>query len=76
MQAKTVQNAEKPSTPTEDYSFVMNIFRGQVQARQIFPYPNVLTEEQRETLQMLVDPVSKFFEVSVFTLSLCAIPYI
>ncbi|CAH0561926.1 unnamed protein product [Brassicogethes aeneus] len=62
--SKTVQNAEKPkqSAPTEDYSFVMNIFRGQLEGRQVFPYPNVLNEEQRETLQMLVDPVSKFFE--------------
>lgn len=41
----------------------MNIFRGQIESRQVFPYPNVLTPEQRETLQMLVDPVSKFFEV-------------
>lgn len=64
MQAKTVQNAEKPAAQTEDLSFVMNIFRGQLQSRQLFPYPNVLNEEQRETLQMLVDPVSKFFEVS------------
>lgn len=60
---KHVQNAEKESraAPTEDLSFVMNIFRGQIESRQVFPYPNVLTEEQRETLQMLVDPVSKFF---------------
>lgn len=42
----------------------MNIFRGQIEGRQVFPYPNVLSEEQRETLQMLVDPVQKFFEVS------------
>lgn len=64
MQAKTVQNAEKPAAQTEDLSFVMNIFEGQLQSRQLFPYPNVLNEEQRETLQMLVDPVGKFFEVS------------
>lgn len=41
----------------------MNIFRGQIEGKQTFPYPNVLTEEQRETLQMLVDPTSKFFAV-------------
>lgn len=64
-QTKTVQNAEKPAAQTEDLSFVMNIFRGQLQTRQLFPYPNVLNEEQRETLQMLVDPVNKFFEVSL-----------
>ncbi|CAG9816857.1 unnamed protein product [Phaedon cochleariae] len=60
---KTVQNADKPSkVPSEDYSFVMNIFRGQVEARQVFPYPNVLDEEQRDTLQTLVSPTTKFFE--------------
>lgn len=61
---KTVQNTERTSsTPEENFSFVMNAFRGQIESKQIFPYPNVLNEEQRETLQMLVDPVSKFFEV-------------
>lgn len=63
---KTVQNTEKPSGPPEEnYSFVMNAFRGQIESKQVFPYPTVLNEEQRETLQMLVDPVSKFFEVII-----------
>lgn len=61
---KTVKNTERSSgTPEENFSFVMNVFRGQIESKQIFPYPTVLNEEQRETLQMLVDPVSKFFEV-------------
>lgn len=57
------KNAEKAprAPPQENHSFVMNIFRGQIEGKQTFPYPNVLTEEQRETLQMLVDPTSKFF---------------
>nr|XP_023017089.1 very long-chain specific acyl-CoA dehydrogenase, mitochondrial-like [Leptinotarsa decemlineata] len=60
---KTVQNDEK-TTPSasENHSFVMNIFRGQVEGRQVFPFPNVLDEEQRDTLQMLVEPTTKFFE--------------
>ncbi|EFA11043.1 very long-chain specific acyl-CoA dehydrogenase, mitochondrial [Tribolium castaneum] len=63
VQCKTVQNTDKPASPPgENTSFVMNIFRGQIEGRQVFPYPNVLTEEQRDTLKMLVDPVSKFFE--------------
>lgn len=41
----------------------MNLFRGQLQTSQVFPYPNVLNEEQTETLTSLVDPVSKFFNV-------------
>ncbi|XP_068916287.1 very long-chain specific acyl-CoA dehydrogenase, mitochondrial isoform X2 [Tenebrio molitor] len=40
----------------------MHLFRGQLESRQVFPYPDVLTDEQRDTLKMLVDPVSKFFE--------------
>lgn len=66
--SKTVQNAEKTSgaSQEENLSFVMNIFRGQIEPKQIFPFPNTLTEEQRDTLTMLVDPVSKFFEVSVY----------
>lgn len=63
---KTVQNAEKNvSGSPENFSFVMNIFRGQVEPRQIFPYPNVLNDEQKELLQMLIDPTTKFFEVCI-----------
>lgn len=64
--SNAVPNPERapPQTQTtEDQSFVMNMFRGQIQSNQIFPYPNVLTEEQKETLKMLVDPVEKFFDV-------------
>lgn len=60
---KTVTNNEKPAKPAgENLSFTMNMFRGQVQSSQVFPYPNVLNEEARETIQMLVDPFQKFFE--------------
>lgn len=43
----------------------MNLFRGQLQTSQVFPYPNVLNDEQTETLTSLVDPVSKFFKVLI-----------
>jgi hypothetical protein len=67
VQCKTVQNTEKtPAAQTENHSFVMHLFRGQLESRQVFPYPDVLTDEQRDTLKMLVDPVSKFFEVRFF----------
>lgn len=49
------------AVPEDNASFVMNIFRGQIEDRQAFPYPNVLNAEQRETLTMLVDPTAKFF---------------
>jgi len=35
-------------------SFVQNIFRGLIEPEQVFPYPNVLDEEQAENLQMMV----------------------
>ncbi len=41
-------------------SFVQNIFRGIIEPEQAFPYPRVLTEDQIDTLQMLVDPTEKF----------------
>ena len=41
-------------------SFVQNIFRGIVEPEQAYPYPKVLSEEQTDTLQMLVDPTEKF----------------
>ncbi|KAG8232810.1 hypothetical protein J437_LFUL007964, partial [Ladona fulva] len=47
----------------ESKSFTMNIFRGTVEASQVFPYPDVLTAEQRDTLTLLVDPTVKFFQV-------------
>ena len=43
-------------------SFVLNLFRGQFHSNDIFPYPNVLNEEQRENVKMLIDPIWKFFE--------------
>ncbi|XP_060537104.1 very long-chain specific acyl-CoA dehydrogenase, mitochondrial [Cylas formicarius] len=59
--AKPAEVPKAKAAPEENSSFVMNIFRGQVDGREVFPFPDVLTEEQRDTLQMLVDPVTKFF---------------
>lgn len=49
--------------PVDNTSFVMNVFRGHLDPRQVFPFPHPLNEEQRETLKLLVNPVTKFFEV-------------
>lgn len=43
-----------------------NIFRGEVESSQVFPYPFHQTEEQIETVAMVVDPVTKFFTVCHF----------
>jgi very long chain acyl-CoA dehydrogenase len=40
---------------------VHNLFRGQVEHSQVFPYPNALNQEQVEYVGAFVDPVSKFF---------------
>nr|XP_054771211.1 very long-chain specific acyl-CoA dehydrogenase, mitochondrial-like [Lytechinus pictus] len=48
--------------PEETKSFVMGLFRGQINPAEVFPYPEVMNEEQKATLEMLVDPTQKFFE--------------
>ncbi|XP_063218815.1 very long-chain specific acyl-CoA dehydrogenase, mitochondrial [Bacillus rossius redtenbacheri] len=62
--SKLEEKPEKSKQPAvkESESFVMNLFRGVVESKQVFPYPEVLTEEQRETLSMLVDPTERFFQ--------------
>ncbi|CAB0002992.1 unnamed protein product [Nesidiocoris tenuis] len=52
----------KDNAPKESRSFMLNLFRGVVEPAQVFPYPEVLTPEQTDTLNMLIDPVTKFFE--------------
>ncbi|KAL5285200.1 ACADVL family protein [Megaselia abdita] len=66
--ARSFASAAKTSTanPQDDknrpnYSFLSNIFRGQVESKEMFPYPDVLSEEQKETINSLVDPFEKFF---------------
>lgn len=46
----------------ETKSFAMGLFRGQVNAEQVFPYPDALSDEQRQNLEMLVEPTHKFFQ--------------
>lgn len=35
----------------------MNLFRGRASVEQIFPYPLNLSEDRKETLQMILGPV-------------------
>jgi len=57
-QAQTQQskkNAEKSQVSSKtSNSFVQNIFLGVVDTTQVLPYPNVLNEEQKDTLNLLV----------------------
>ncbi|XP_055902631.1 very long-chain specific acyl-CoA dehydrogenase, mitochondrial [Eupeodes corollae] len=50
-------NAKKPP----NMSFMANIFRGQVESSQVFPYPDVLNAEQKEFTNSLIDPFEKLF---------------
>ncbi|XP_062521347.1 very long-chain specific acyl-CoA dehydrogenase, mitochondrial-like [Corticium candelabrum] len=49
-------------TGKETTSFALNLFRGETRTQEIFPYPEVLTDDQKETLHLLIDPATKFFE--------------
>uniref|UniRef100_A0A8D8Q2D2 Very long-chain specific acyl-CoA dehydrogenase, mitochondrial n=1 Tax=Cacopsylla melanoneura TaxID=428564 RepID=A0A8D8Q2D2_9HEMI len=57
-----LKHKEEAKAAKESQSFTMNMFRGQLNIHQVFPYPDVLTEDQTDTLKMLVDPVTKFFD--------------
>ncbi|KAK2147389.1 hypothetical protein LSH36_555g01001 [Paralvinella palmiformis] len=47
---------------SESRSFAMNIFRGKIEVEQVFPYPDVLSADQLESLQTLLNPTEKFFQ--------------
>ncbi|XP_065226573.1 very long-chain specific acyl-CoA dehydrogenase, mitochondrial-like [Planococcus citri] len=49
------------AAPKESKSFALNLFKGTLQGSQVFPYPEVLNEEQTETIKALLDPLSRFF---------------
>ncbi|GMR37631.1 hypothetical protein PMAYCL1PPCAC_07826, partial [Pristionchus mayeri] len=52
---------KKPASKAQDSdSFCMNLFRGKTKVDQVFPFPLNLDEERKETLQMILDPTSKF----------------
>ena len=64
-QSKSNKTAAAPTIerkPKISNSFVLNLYRGEFFAKEVFPYPNVMNEEQKENIKMLIDPVWKFFE--------------
>lgn len=54
--------APAAAAPEPTTSFVLNMFAGQANFEQIFPYPDVLTPDQRETLSMVQKPTERFWE--------------
>lgn len=64
-QPKTTDSTKNsPKTkeePKSNQSFVHNLFRGNVESSQVFPYPLALNQEQIDYVGAFVDPVTKFF---------------
>uniref|UniRef100_A0AAG5DDA9 Very long-chain specific acyl-CoA dehydrogenase, mitochondrial n=1 Tax=Anopheles atroparvus TaxID=41427 RepID=A0AAG5DDA9_ANOAO len=53
--------AKKASpAPTVNTSYMANLFRGEVEPLQVFPFPDSLKTEQKELVSALVDPVTRF----------------
>jgi len=69
LQSTQAASQEKPQKKEKNMSkkavhsksFVQNVFRGLVEPEQVFPYPNVLDADQRETLEMLVPMGERVF---------------
>ena len=65
----TVRAASSLSDPQRpNRSFLMNMFGGKLETTELFPYPEPLNAEQKEFAAALVDPVHKFFTVSVIAM--------
>ncbi|XP_065355121.1 very long-chain specific acyl-CoA dehydrogenase, mitochondrial-like [Calliphora vicina] len=56
-----VQHEVKEETKTNT-SFMANIFRGNLVSTQVFPYPDVLSQEDKELTQSLSEPFQRFYE--------------
>eukprot|EP00118_Oscarella_pearsei_P026047 m.309293 g.309293 ORF g.309293 m.309293 type:complete len:617 (+) comp45999_c0_seq1:41-1891(+) len=59
---RTLAHRRTFTTSKEPTSFALNLFTGKLVTDEVFPYPQVLTEEGKETLGLLVDPLTKFYE--------------
>lgn len=61
MQTEQKGKTTSKSAAQHDQSFVHNLFRGQVEHSQVFPFPMALNQEQIDFVAAFVDPVMKFF---------------
>ena len=52
------QSARKPED--KELSFARQLFFGSVEDEEVFPYPDELNEEERETLAALLEPLDRF----------------
>src|SRR4051812_10823277 len=60
----SIRRASTNKTTTGDTSFIKGLFTGHCQTSNVFPYPDVLDNEAKSTLDVLIPPVTKFFEVN------------
>ncbi|KAM7359248.1 very long-chain specific acyl-CoA dehydrogenase, mitochondrial-like [Cochliomyia hominivorax] len=56
-----VQQSAKEDTKF-NLSFMTNIFRGHLEASQVFPYPDVLSPEDKELTKSLKEPFLRFYK--------------
>uniref|UniRef100_D3TR49 Very long-chain specific acyl-CoA dehydrogenase, mitochondrial n=1 Tax=Glossina morsitans morsitans TaxID=37546 RepID=D3TR49_GLOMM len=62
--AAAVPKAEpkhEKSSQKANQSFMANIFRGSLVSSQVFPYPDVLTNDEKELVNSFIPPFEKFF---------------
>ncbi|XP_001984148.2 very long-chain specific acyl-CoA dehydrogenase, mitochondrial [Drosophila grimshawi] len=59
---KTKPEPEASKEPKrKNVSFIANMHRGILASKEVFPYPDVLTLEQKETVDSMLDPFQRFF---------------
>ncbi|XP_033249376.1 very long-chain specific acyl-CoA dehydrogenase, mitochondrial isoform X1 [Drosophila miranda] len=57
----STKRASKQFSVKENESFMANIFRRSLVPKQVFPYPDVLSLEQKESTCSLIGPFERFF---------------
>ncbi|XP_065355120.1 very long-chain specific acyl-CoA dehydrogenase, mitochondrial-like [Calliphora vicina] len=58
---KTNVKHETKQEPKTNNSFMANIFRGNLVSTQVFPYPDVMSQDDKELISSLIDPMETFF---------------
>ena len=58
--AKTKKSTTKAAKDSSSFAF--NLFKGEFRGEEVFPYPAVLSEEEKEELSSMVEPMNKWNE--------------
>lgn len=60
--SRCLSGSPKRSTAeTPNLSFMANLFRGEIQPMQVFPFPEAADQEQKDFIRSLREPVDRFF---------------